>query len=154
MKFNIKSFRIIIIVVLILLFLVGKRMFITVEKEERAVIFRPYTTGLDKEHIYEGGLHIIAPWNQIYIFNVREQKRNGKFEVLDKNGLSINVDVTIRFNPIYSEIGNLYEQFGTNYINVLVIPEFRSTIRQVGGRYTAKEFHSTKRSEAEEAIVN
>jgi regulator of protease activity HflC (stomatin/prohibitin superfamily) len=154
MKFNIKSSHIIIIFVLILLFLVGKSMFITVDKGERAVIFRPYTTGLDKEHIYVDGLHIIAPWNKICIYNVKEQKRDEKLEIKDKNGLPINIDVSIRFNPIYSEIGNLHEQFGVNYINVLVIPQLRSTIRQVASRYTAEEFYSTKRSEVELAIVN
>jgi regulator of protease activity HflC (stomatin/prohibitin superfamily) len=35
---------------------------------------------------------------------------------------------------------------------VLVIPEVRSTVRQVMGRYTAEEIYSTKRAEVETAI--
>ncbi|MFW5756187.1 MAG: prohibitin family protein, partial [Tangfeifania sp.] len=46
----------------------------------------------------------------------------------------------------------LYQQFVINYINVLVIPEVRSTVRQVAGRYAAEEIYSTKRSEVETAI--
>ena len=38
-------------------------------------------------------------------------------------------------------------------MNVLVIPEVRSSVRQVAGRYTAEEIYSTKRSQVEGAII-
>lgn len=153
MNLNLKTPTIIaIVVVVLLLLLFGGRMFLIIEAGERGVIFRPYTTGLDKENIYGEGFHIIAPWNKMYVYNVREQQRDEPMDVLDKNGLSINMDVTVRFNPIYNDIGHLYQQFGTNYINVLVIPEVRSTVRQVAGRYSAEEIYSTKRSEVEQSI--
>jgi len=127
-------------------------MFFIIEAGERGVIFRPYTSGLDTKNIYGEGFHIIAPWNKLYIYNVREQQREETMDVLDKNGLSINTDITVRFNPVYNEIGLLHQQFGVNFINVLVIPEVRSTVRQVAGRYTAEEIYSTKRAEVESSI--
>ena len=154
MKFNFKSSYIVIgVIVLIVLLLFGGRMFLIIEAGERGVVFRPYTSGLDKENIYSEGFHIIAPWNNMYVYNVREQQREETMDVLDKNGLSINTDVTVRFNPIYNKIGFLHEQFGVNYINVLVVPEVRSSVRQVAGRYTAEEIYSTKRAEVEQAII-
>ena len=154
MKFNFKSSYIVIgVVVLIVLLLFGNRIFKILEPGEKAVIFKPYSSGLDKENIYGEGFHIIAPWNELHIYNVREQQRDEPMDVLDKSGLSVNVDVTVRFNPSYSQIGFLHEQFGVNYINVLVIPEVRSAVRQVAGRYTAEEIYSTKRAEVENAII-
>ena len=153
MKFNLKtSYIVIAVIVLIVLLLFGGRMFLIIEAGERGVIFRPYTTGLDKENIYSEGFHIIAPWNEMYIYNVREQQREETMDVLDKNGLSINTDITVRFNPLFDKIGFLHEQFGINYINVLVVPEVRSAVRQVAGRYTAEEIYSTKRAEVEQTI--
>lgn len=153
MKFNFKtSYIIAVVAVVLVLLLFGGRMFLIIEAGERGVVFRPYTTGLDKENIYGEGFHIIAPWNKMYVYNVREQQRDEPMDVLDKNGLSINMDITVRFNPEYTKIGNLYQQFGINYINVLVIPEVRSTVRQVAGRFTAEEIYSTKRAEVEETI--
>lgn len=153
MKFNFKtSYIIAAVVVLIVLLLFGNRMFLIIEAGERGVLFKPYTTGLDKDNIYGEGFHIIAPWNEMYVYNVREQQRDETMDVLDKNGLSINMDVTIRFNPIYDKIGFLHQQFGVNYINVLVIPELRSSVRQVAGRYGAEEIYSTKRAEVEQTI--
>lgn len=154
MKLNVKSTYVIIAVVaLIIILLFGGRMFLIIEAGERGVIFRPYTTGLDKENIYGEGFHVIAPWNDMYVYNVREQQREETMDVLDKNGLSINTDVTVRFNPNYAKIGYLHQQFGVNYISVLVVPEVRSSVRQVAGRYTAEEIYSTKRAEVEQAII-
>ncbi|HKI89481.1 MAG TPA: prohibitin family protein [Draconibacterium sp.] len=155
MKFNFKtSYIVISVIVLIVLLIFGGRMFLTIQAGERGVIFKPYTTGLDKENIFGEGFHIIAPWNQMYVYDVREQQREETMDVLDKNGLSISMDVTVRFNPIYDKIGYLYQQFGVNYINVLVVPEVRSSVRQVAGRYTAEEIYSTKRAEVEQSITN
>ncbi|GAP69407.1 protein containing SPFH domain [Bacteroidales bacterium 6E] len=154
MNFNIKTtYLIIAISALIVILLFGSRMFLIIDAGERGVIFRPYTTGLDRETIYGEGFHIVAPWNKMYVYNVREQQREETMDILDKNGLSINVDVTVRFNPLFGEIPALHERFGINYVNVLVVPEVRSTVRQVGGRYTAEEIYSTKRQEVEGAII-
>jgi regulator of protease activity HflC (stomatin/prohibitin superfamily) len=153
MKFNFKtSYIVIAVVALIVLLLFGGRMFLIIDAGERGVIFRPYSSGLDKDNIYSEGFHIIAPWNQMNVYNVREQQREEPMDVLDKNGLSINIDVTVRFNPTFSQIGFLHEQFGINYINVLVVPEVRSSVRQVAGRYTAEEIYSTKRAEVEQTV--
>jgi len=146
---------IIIIVIIaagLFIFFFGARMFWTIQPGERAVVFKPYTIGLDKKDVYEPGFHIIAPWNKMIIYNVMEQTREERMDVLDKNSLSISMDVSIRFNPIYDKIGYLHETFGQNYSDVLVIPEVRSSVRSVTGRYTAEEIFSTKRMEVENTI--
>jgi regulator of protease activity HflC (stomatin/prohibitin superfamily) len=131
----------------------GMGMFYTIKPGERAVIFRKFSTGLDKDHILQPGFQVIAPWNTVHIYDVKEQKSEETMDVLDKNGLSLNIDVSVRFNPVYDKIGYLHEIFGRNYINQLVTPEVRSSVRQVAGRYTAEEIYSTKRSEVETAII-
>lgn len=128
-------------------------LFLTIEAGERGVLFRKFGGGLDKETIYGPGFVIKAPWNTMYVYNVQETNVEETMDVLDKNGLSIKVDVSIRFHPMYDKIGYLHEYFGNNYINQLIIPEVRSTVRRVMGRYTAEEIYSTKRSEVELSII-
>jgi regulator of protease activity HflC (stomatin/prohibitin superfamily) len=155
MKSNIKiSYIIAGAVALILLLIFGNRMFMIIDAGERGVIFRPYTSGLDRENIYGEGFHVVAPWNRMYVYNVREQQREETMDVLDKSGLYINVDVTVRFNPSFTSISALHERFGIDYVNILVVPEVRSSVRQVAGRYTAEEIYSTKRQEVEGAIID
>jgi len=140
-------------VIIVLLLLFGSRMFYIIRPGERAVIFKTITGVLVKDNIVGTGLKAIAPWNSLYKYDVKEQKSEETMDVLSKNGLSINVDITVRFNPTYDRIGYLHEIFGTNYVSRLVIPEVRSTVRQVTGRYTAEEIYSTKRSEVEASII-
>ena len=148
-----------IIFVVIIIF--SSATFVVIQPGERGVIFRPWTSGLDKENIYEEGLHVIAPWNDLNIYDVKEQKVSfskeesnyGILDVLDKNGLTIEVAVTIRFYPQYKQIGYIHEQFGKTYIQKLVIPEVRSSVRRIMGKYTAEEIYSTKRTELEDQII-
>lgn len=149
-----KSLLILAGVIVVILLMFGSATFVTLQPGEKGVIFRKFAGGLDKEHIYNAGFHMIAPWNDMIIYDVREQKVDETMDVLDKKGLPINVDVSVRFYPIYSKIGELHEKFGVKYIDKLVVPEVRSTVRQVMGRYTAEEIYSTKRSEVEQKIIS
>ncbi len=147
-----KSLLILAGVVVVILLMFGSATFVTLQPGEKGVIFKKFSGGLDKDHIYNAGFHMIAPWNDMIIYDVREQKVDETMDVLDKKGLPISVDVSVRFYPIFNKIGYLHEKFGRKYVDKLVIPEVRSTVRQVMGRYTAEEIYSTKRSEVESQI--
>ncbi len=141
-----------LIIALIVLLLFGQACFYILEPGERGIVFRKFTSGLDKEHIYMPGFHVVAPWNDFIRYNVREQTTEETMDVLDKNGLSIKVDISLRFNPVFNKVANLHESFGQDYIAVLVTPEMRSCARKVMGRFTAEEIYSTRRQEVEESI--
>src|SRR6185295_18946318 len=127
-------------------------LFYTVQSNERAVIFYPFTTGLDITNVIDQGTHWKAPWNDVYIYQVNEMSSDENMDIFDKNGLSIHVDITVRYFPIPEKIGYVHKKFTKSYVEVLVIPEVRSTVRQVMGRFTAEEIYSTKRAELEAAI--
>ncbi len=137
----------------VLLIILTSSTFLTIEAGERGVIFRPFSSGLDKENIFQPGFHVVAPWNSMYIYDVREKQLEEEMEVLSKNGLNIRVDVTVRFNPTYDKIGDLHEKFGKDYVNTLVRPEVRSAVRQVIGRFEPEELYSTRREEVQGMIT-
>lgn len=141
------------VAVAVLLLIFGSQMFYVLKPGERAVIFKQFSGGLDKENILSPGFQVIAPWNELIRYDVKEQKSEETMDVLDKGGLSINVDVTLIFNPFYNKIGYLHENIGVNYVSVMVIPNVRSAVRAVTGRYTAEEIYSTKRGEVETEII-
>lgn len=151
---NKKTVAIIVGVIAVMLLLIfGNRTFIIIKETERAILFRPFSDGLSKDRVFAPGFHIIAPWNRVIKYEVSEQQCEERMDVLDKNGLSVNLDVTVRFLPIPEKVGYLHEQFKGVYVNNLVIPEVRSSVRRVTGRYTAEEIYSTKRNEVESAII-
>ncbi|MBL0745446.1 prohibitin family protein [Chryseolinea lacunae] len=140
------------IIALFVVMSISSSIFYTIGPSERAVIFYKFGVGLDKDNIIEQGFHMKAPWNDLYVYSVNEMSSDENMDVLDKSGLSIHVDITVRYNPMPDKVGYIQEKFTKNYVNVLVIPEVRSTVRQVMGRYTAEEIYSTKRAEVETAI--
>ncbi len=142
------------VVVFITLFTTYKSLFFVIHPGQRAVLFYKFGEGLDKDNTYSPGIHFKAPWNDVYVYDVTENKIEETLDVLDKSGLTIQVDVSARFRPIQHKIGYIYENFQLDYVNRLVIPEMRSTVRQVMGRYTAEEIYSTKRSIVEASIVS
>ncbi len=146
-------FIIIGVTALIVVLYLSSEIFITIKSGERGVLYKRFKGGTDLESSYKPGFHLKAPWNSIFIYNVRENIINEKMDVLDKSGLSVSVDVSVRFFPIYTRIAYLHEYFGEQYVELLVKPEVRSTVRRVMGRFTAEEIYSTKRAEVEEAII-
>ncbi|MEA2043214.1 MAG: prohibitin family protein [Bacteroidota bacterium] len=154
MNSKFKSLIVIVGIALAVLLVFGSMIFLTLEPGEKGVIFRKFSGGLDKENVYNAGFHVIAPWNTMFVYDVKEQKVDETMDVLDKNGLSVHVDISVRFFPTYEKIGELHEKFGVSYVQKLVVPEVRSMVRQVMGRFTAEEIYSTKRKEVEEQIIN
>jgi regulator of protease activity HflC (stomatin/prohibitin superfamily) len=140
------------IIALFVVMALSSSIFYTIGPSERAIIFYKFGSGLDKENVMGSGFHMKAAWNDVYVYSVNEMSSDENMDVLDKSGLSIHVDITVRYNPMPEKIGYIHEKFTQNYVNVLVIPEVRSTVRQVMGRYTSEEIYSTKRAEVEVAI--
>ncbi len=154
---NVQKYRKLIItagIIVLLLLIFGSSMFFIVKPGERAIIFRPFGTGLDTVNIFQPGFHVAAPWNDFIVYNVKERKTEETMDVLDRNGLSINVEISVRYNPFPMLLPFLHQQFGVDYMNQLIIPEVRSTVRQVMGRYNAEEIYSTKRAQVEQEIIS
>ncbi|MCI5081268.1 MAG: prohibitin family protein, partial [Saprospiraceae bacterium] len=139
-------------ILLIVIISFSNAIFLTIESGKRGVLFERFGGGLDKDNIYQPGFHIIAPWNIMYEYEVREKQLEEAMEVLSSNGLNINVDVTVRVNPKYDKIGDLHEKFGPEFLNTLVRAETRSSVRKIIGRFTPEELYSTRRDEVQQLI--
>jgi regulator of protease activity HflC (stomatin/prohibitin superfamily) len=137
---------------LIFLVLFGSSMFYTIEPGEKGVLFEKFSGGLDKETIYGQGFHIIAPWNTMHVYDVKVQETFEKMEVLSKNGLSIRIDLSFRYNPFIDKIGFLHDEIGRDYLERIIKPEIRSVTREVIGNYLPEELYSTKREAIEDEI--
>ena len=101
---------------IILLFIFGSSMFITINPGQKGVLFETLGDGLDKETIYGQGLHIVFPWNDMIVYDVKEAETFEKMEVLSKNGLSIKIDLSIIHKPDPDKIGYLHDNIGLNYL--------------------------------------
>lgn len=151
-KNKLLSFGAFVFVGLILLVALSSSIFRTINSGEKGVKFRKFGGGLETDKVYDQGFHVIAPWNTMYIYDVRETQLEESMTVLSSNGLNIEVDVTVRVHPSFDKIGFLHNEFGENYKESLVRPEVRSAVRKIIGRFEPEELYSTKRDEVQALI--
>lgn len=135
----------VIIGVVILLIMLSKST-ITIGSGEGGVLFKPFGGGVvvNKPPMGEG-FHIVAPWNDVIVYEVRQQEISEKMRVLSSNGLEILLDATIWYQPVYGKLGSLHKEKGERYQERVIAPAIRSAARSVVGRYTPEQLYSTKR---------
>lgn len=149
---NLMKWVILAIVGFILFTILTSTTFITIPPGSKGVKFKRFAGGIQKEKVYEQGFHVVMPWNDMIVYDVRIQEEKEAMDVLSKNGLSIQVELSYRFNPIGQRIGYLHDEIGNGYADRIIKPEIRSATRQVIGKYLPEELYSTKREAIQDEI--
>ena len=146
-EINVKKFRAIIttvvLVVVGLIFLF--KISVSIQSGHAGVLYKKFGGGTDVTQTYDEGFHLIAPWNDMILYEVRQQQLMEKMAVLSSNGLEIVVDVSAWYQPEYDKLPMLHKKKGREYVDRIIIPSLRSATRSVIGRYTPEEIYSTKR---------
>lgn len=127
-------------------------MSVTIAGGEAGVLFRTFSGGIELETTYGEGFHIVAPWNDMVVYETRQQEAKETMAVLSSNGLEISVDVSGWFQPLYNKLPKLHQEKGQAYLDRVVRPSLRSATRSVIGRYTPEEIYSSKRDVIQDEI--
>ncbi len=145
------------VIVIIILIFVGLIIIfnsaVTIGSGEAGVLYRTFGGGVvtDKPPLDEG-FHIVAPWNKVYVYEVRRQEIFEKMKVLSSNGLDIQLDASAWYKPDAVNLGKLHQEIGEDYLNRIILPTIRSAARSVVGRYTPEQLYSSKRDAIQREI--
>jgi prohibitin 1 len=140
----------VIFVAVVILFKSSK----TIDAGEAGVLFKTFGGGVEIDAPALGeGFHIIAPWNSVFVYKVRQQSISAEMGVLSVNGLEVKVDGTVWFKPDVSKLGNLHQEKGQNYILDILKPAIEASARSVFGRYTPEQLYSSKRDIIQQEIL-
>jgi prohibitin 1 len=134
-----------IIVGIIAIIFLSKSL-VNIDAGEAGVLFKPFDNGvvIDEPPLGEG-FHIVAPWNDVIIYKVRQQELFEKMKVLSSNGLDIILETTAWYMPRAQDLGKLHQEKGESYLDRIIKPALRSAARSVVGRYTPEQLYSSKR---------
>ncbi|PIB30980.1 peptidase [Maribacter sp. 4U21] len=143
-----------IFIIIALVILISKSA-VTIGSGEAGVLYKTFGGGVvtDKPPLGEG-FHIVAPWNKVYVYEVRQQEVLEKMNVLSSNGLDIKLEASAWFEPIRSDLGKLHQEKGEAYIQRVLLPTIRSAARSVVGRYTPEQLYSSKRDAIQQEIFD
>jgi prohibitin 1 len=119
---------------------------VNIDAGEEGVLWKRFAGGVvtDQPPLGEG-FHIVAPWNEVIVYEVRQQELFEKMKVLSSNGLDIILETTAWYMPSSENLGKLHQEKGENYLDRIIKPALRSAARSVVGRYTPEQLYSSKR---------
>ncbi len=141
----------IVIGVIALIFL--SKSTVTIEAGEAGVLWKRFSGGVVTDELPLGeGFHIVAPWNEVIKYEVRQQELTEKMKILSSNGLDIQLEATAWYQPEVEKLGLLHQTKGENYLERVIKPAMRSATRSVVGRYTPEQIYSSKRDAIQNEI--
>lgn len=145
-KFNIPKLGLPIILLVVLAIIFLTKSTATIGSGQAGVLYKTFGGGVvtDEPPLGEG-FHIVAPWNKVHVYEVRQQEAFEKMDVLSSNGLDIKLDASVWFQPKYEQLGKLHQEKSEMYKDRVLLPAVRSAARSVVGRYTPEQLYSSKR---------
>ncbi|WP_066218055.1 prohibitin family protein [Formosa haliotis] len=141
------------IIAIIALIIIVSKSAITINSGEAGVLYKTFGGGVvtDEPPLGEG-FHIVAPWNKVFVYEVRQQELYEKMNVLSSNGLDIKLEASAWFQPQFENLGKLHQEKSEMYKERILLPAIRSAARSVVGRYTPEQLYSSKRDAIQQEI--
>lgn len=98
------------------------------------------------------GINLVNPLAQVEKFSTRTKEIKETLESPSKEGLILTLDVSILYHLDAAKAEQMYRTIGSNYEQVVLIPQFRSVIRQVTANYDARALYTSQRQQISQQI--
>jgi prohibitin 2 len=127
---------------------------VTVPSGQVGVLWKRFAGGtvLDPRRLRDEGLHLIWPWDRLFLYDLRLQSFTESYNAISSDGVSLTASVNVRFRLQRDAVPILHQAIGPNYQKVLVQPGIGSLTREVIAQYTAEQVYSTARQEIQDKI--
>ena len=101
-------------------------------------------TILDPRELREEGLHIIAPWDRLFIYDLRLQSTTETINAISKDGVNVTAQINVRYQLQHRAVAVLHKFIGPQYLETVIDPEVGSVAREVISKYTAEEVYTSR----------
>ena len=95
------------------------------------------------------GIHLVNPVARVHELNIKTQEIKERAAVPSREGLIMGLEASVLYHLDPSRAAEVFQQVGTTYSDVLLVPNLRSSIRAV----TASNLASALYSDSREAIA-
>ncbi len=111
--------------------------------------------GTVSDQTLKPGVNLVNPMARIIKYSFKTQEIKETMTVPSKEGLSVNLELSLQFRLDPSKTNEIYKSIeGGDYLNVILVPQFRSVTRGVTAKYEAKALYTASRKQLEDEIVN
>lgn len=101
------------------------------------------------------GLHAWAPWIGVHRVNCRTRQIEERTSTPTSEGLVVGLDVSIVFHPEPTAAKDIYARYGglDGLVGNVLVPEFRSVVRDVTAGFNAVDLYSGRREEVSRKMI-
>jgi len=101
-------------------------------------------TILDPRELREEGLHIIWPWDKLFLYDLRLQSDTETYNAISSDGVNVTAEINIRYQLNHDSVAVFHKFIGPGYLKSLLAPEIGSQARDVISRYTAQNVYVSR----------
>lgn len=116
-------------------------IFITIQSGEVGVMYRRFDGGTVTDKPVPEGFYYVPPWDKIQKYNARIQEYHYSMTTLTLEGIAIELEVSVRWRPVYELVGLLHKNVGPDYMQKIVQPEIESALRRIIGSHPVEEIY-------------
>jgi regulator of protease activity HflC (stomatin/prohibitin superfamily) len=121
--------------------------FLSVPAGHVAIKWQRFAGGTDTEMVYGEGSHFFYPWNTMSIYDSRMQQVSRDFDVLTRDGLTMTVNIALRFHLNQAAVGLLHKHVGSDYLETLLVPAVGSYARLAFSQNSTDDIYTKQRAE-------
>jgi regulator of protease activity HflC (stomatin/prohibitin superfamily) len=143
-----------LIVLTLLAIVLYPSMVVTVPSGHVGVLWKRFAGGtvLDPRRLRDEGLHLILPWDELFLYDLRLQSITETYNAISSDGVSLTATMNVRLRLQRDATPVLHQAIGPNYVQLLLRPGIGSLTREVMAQYTAEQVYSTARQDIQEKI--
>merc|ERR1711998_359081 len=99
------------------------------------------------------GFHIMNPLASVVTFNLKTQLLYSENIVPTKEGLNVELDVSLLYHISETRARDVFLQLGEEFESVLVLPELQSAVRGLTSEVSAKALYTAGRTEIHDKLL-
>ena len=100
------------------------------------------------------GVSLVNPMAKIEKMSIKTQELKEMMSVPSKEGLSVNLEISLLFKLNSDMANEIYKTVGPDYAEIILVPQFRSVVRGVTARYEAKALYTASREKLAGEILD
>jgi len=103
--------------------------------------------GVVRPQPLQSGLRLVNPLARVVEMSIKTQEIKETMEVPSKEGLTMQLEVSVLFHLNPEKAPDVYRTVGENYLDVILVPQFRSVARGVTASFEAKALYTSEREQ-------
>ncbi|MEW6511163.1 MAG: prohibitin family protein [Bacteroidota bacterium] len=101
--------------------------------------------GTVSDNTLKAGINFVNPFARVIKFSVQTTEHKEVMQVLSREGLTIGLEISALYRLEPDSAASVYRKIGTEYSDVVLVPQFRSVSRAVTASFQASALYSTER---------